>query len=256
MLPLAGALESQNMVNNNVKSDHVLKKGMNSQNIIEIQKWLKINGFYEGKIDGYFGPYTEGAVKKFQIKAGITANGQIGIETLRAMKKWGFKTNNSMKENTISQEQNLNQQKSLSKPVSAEKESKSIETKKRGKREITVNKEDNIRTNNNQKRKNYRKNYNQRSQYKKSYRKNQYKRYYKSNRGKGDCWDNSAALYGRLTASGQKARIIQYRTSLSSRHRSVQVYKNGRWVDYDYKGNGYAKTYFATKNKPGMSVIT
>lgn len=78
---------------------------------------------------------------------------------------------------------------------------------------------------------------------------------YSSKKGTGDCWDNSAYLYGHLTSSGTKARIIQYGTSLSPRHRSVQVYQNGRWVDYNYKSNGYAKRYYATKSKPGMTVI-
>lgn len=82
------------------------------------------------------------------------------------------------------------------------------------------------------------------------------RRSYSSVRGTGDCWTNSAILYSQLTSSGTKARIIQYSTSLSSRHRSVQVYSNGRWVDYNYKSNGYAKRYYATSSKPGMTVLT
>ncbi|WP_431062970.1 hypothetical protein [Methanobacterium sp.] len=78
---------------------------------------------------------------------------------------------------------------------------------------------------------------------------------YSSGRGTGDCWVNSANLYSQLTSSGTKARIIQYGTSLSSRHRSVQVYQNGAWVDYNYKANGYAKRYYATKSKPGITVL-
>lgn len=78
---------------------------------------------------------------------------------------------------------------------------------------------------------------------------------YKVGKGTGDCWDNSAVLYNQLKKSGKKVRIIQYKTSLSPRHRSVQVCENGRWVDYNYKGNGYAKLYYATKSKPGVHVI-
>jgi len=74
-------------------------------------------------------------------------------------------------------------------------------------------------------------------------------------RGIGDCWVNSEHLFNRLTGSGIRARIIQYRTSLSPRHRSVQVYQNGAWVDYDYRASGYARRYFATRNKPGLTVI-
>jgi N-acetylmuramoyl-L-alanine amidase len=74
-------------------------------------------------------------------------------------------------------------------------------------------------------------------------------------KGTGDCWDNSAALYKKLTSSGSKARIIQYATSQSSRHRSVQVYNDGEWVNYDYKSNGYAQTYYATSNSVNGVVV-
>ena len=72
-------------------------------------------------------------------------------------------------------------------------------------------------------------------------------------KGTGDCWVNSNILYNQLASAGTKARIVQYSTSLSPRHRSVQVYKNGAWVDYNY--SGYATRYHATKKKPGMTVV-
>jgi cell wall hydrolase len=92
---------------------------------------------------------------------------------------------------------------------------------------------------------------------KKAYAKS-YARAVRSSRGGkgiGDCWTNSAALYSQLTGSGQKARIIQYATSLSARHRSVQVYSNGAWVNYNYKANGYAQTYYATSNSVNGKVV-
>ena len=79
---------------------------------------------------------------------------------------------------------------------------------------------------------------------------------YSSGKGVGDCWTNSAVLMSQLTKAHIKARIIQYRTSLSSRHRSIQLYQNGKWVDYNYKANGYKKTYYATSSKPGMFVVS
>jgi cell wall hydrolase len=96
-----------------------------------------------------------------------------------------------------------------------------------------------------------------RSYTKKSYAKKYTRavRHYRGGRGAGDCWTNSAALYGQLTKSGQRARIIQYATSLSARHRSVQVYQNGKWVNYNYKANGYAKTYYATSNSVNGKVV-
>ena len=78
---------------------------------------------------------------------------------------------------------------------------------------------------------------------------------YRRGRGAGNCWTNSAILYNSLKRSGKKVRIIQYRTSLSPRHRSVQIYRKGRWADYNYRGNGYAKRYYATNSKRGVHVI-
>jgi N-acetylmuramoyl-L-alanine amidase len=89
-----------------------------------------------------------------------------------------------------------------------------------------------------------------RSDYTKSFR-----NYYSGGRGTGDCWDNSEYLYNKLTSSGSDARIIQYSTSQSSRHRSVQVYEDGEWVNYDYKANGYAQTYYATSNSVNGVVV-
>lgn len=78
---------------------------------------------------------------------------------------------------------------------------------------------------------------------------------YTSGKGVGDCWANSDNLYGQLTSSGQKARILQYASSMSSRHRSVQVYSNGAWVNYDYKANGYSWGYYATSGSSSGNVI-
>jgi N-acetylmuramoyl-L-alanine amidase len=89
----------------------------------------------------------------------------------------------------------------------------------------------------------------------KKYKKLSKRHRYGGGRGSGDCWDNSARLYNHLNSAGQQVRIIQYRTSYSPRHRSVQVLQNGGWVDYNYKGNGYARRYDATNRKPGMRVI-
>ena len=77
---------------------------------------------------------------------------------------------------------------------------------------------------------------------------------YRGGKGSGDCWTNSEILFKSLKNKGLKVRIIQYRTSMSSRHRSVQIYSNGQWTDYNYKANGYAMRYYATKSKPGCFV--
>lgn len=76
-----------------------------------------------------------------------------------------------------------------------------------------------------------------------------------SGRGTGDCWDNSYALYGELTSSGQSARIVQYANSYSSNHRSVEVWDGSSWVDYDYRSNGYSNRYYATSHDSSATVI-
>jgi hypothetical protein len=58
--------------------------------------------------------------------------------------------------------------------------------------------------------------------------------------GRGDCWAMSDYLYKRMAKAGMKVRIIQYSTSYSSRHRSVQYYKSGKWHNAPYR------QYFST----------
>lgn len=109
------------------------------------------------------------------------------------------------------------------------------------------------------------KKYKKSSKYYSKYRYNKYKKYKKYSYKKkstryayssiGDCWAMSNYLHKKFTKAGVKSRIIQYKTSMSPRHRSVQIYKSGKWVDYNYKANGYNKIYNATSSKPGMHVI-
>lgn len=84
---------------------------------------------------------------------------------------------------------------------------------------------------------------------------NSYSSSWSNGKGTGDCWDNSAALYSQLTSSGSKARIVQYANSYVSNHRSVEVWDGSSWVDYDYKGNGYAQRYYATSHDGSAQVI-
>ena len=57
--------------------------------------------------------------------------------------------------------------------------------------------------------------------------------------GAGDCWAMSDYLNGQFQAAGYQSRIIQYATSYSSRHRSVQVMRNGAWQTVPYRSYGY-----------------
>ena len=55
----------------------------------------------------------------------------------------------------------------------------------------------------------------------------------------GDCWAYSAYLNNKFQKAGYKSRVIQYATSYSSRHRSVQLYQEGTWKTVPYRAYGY-----------------
>lgn len=61
------------------------KKGTSGATVTEIQTRLKNWGYYSGEVDGMFGSATEKAVKYFQQKNGLTADGVVGAQTLAAL---------------------------------------------------------------------------------------------------------------------------------------------------------------------------
>lgn len=61
------------------------KYGSRGQEVTTIQTKLKRWGYYNGNIDGIYGSQTLAAVKWFQRKNGLTADGIAGKNTLRAM---------------------------------------------------------------------------------------------------------------------------------------------------------------------------
>ena len=63
----------------------VLKQGSNGGEVKELQRRLKEWGYYNGAVDGIYGKGTVEAVKKFQKKNGLTADGIAGIETYKAL---------------------------------------------------------------------------------------------------------------------------------------------------------------------------
>jgi methionine-rich copper-binding protein CopC len=66
--------------------------------------------------------------------------------------------------------------------------------------------------------------------------------------GAGDCWAMSDYLYKHMAAAGMKTRIIQYATSYSSRHRSVQYYSNGAWINAPYRSYGLNSMFNSTRS--------
>ena len=62
-----------------------LKKGSKGDEVVTLQKKLKQWGYYNGSVDGIFGSNTEKAVKYFQQKNGLTADGIVGSKTAAAL---------------------------------------------------------------------------------------------------------------------------------------------------------------------------
>ena len=65
----------------------VLREGSKGQHVTTLQNRLKALGFNPGAADGDFGPKTEAAVKDFQHKAGLAADGVVGPKTWDALEK-------------------------------------------------------------------------------------------------------------------------------------------------------------------------
>ena len=63
----------------------VVKQGMTGSTVKTIQTKLKNWGYYTGAVDGIFGKKTTEAVKYFQRRNGLTADGIVGAKTAAAM---------------------------------------------------------------------------------------------------------------------------------------------------------------------------
>lgn len=61
------------------------QRGSTGSTVTQIQQKLKNWGYYNGAVDGIFGSKTEEAVKYFQRKNGLTADGKVGPQTLAAL---------------------------------------------------------------------------------------------------------------------------------------------------------------------------
>lgn len=63
----------------------VLKRGSSGAEVRSLQTRLKNWGYYDGGIDGIYGSKTVAAVKYFQRKNGLTADGIVGAKTAAAL---------------------------------------------------------------------------------------------------------------------------------------------------------------------------
>ena len=93
------------MYNKNKSVETLSKYGSRGDEVTQIQTKLKRWGYYNGSIDGIYGTQTLNAVKYFQRKNGLTADGIAGPATLKAM---GIMTSSSNNSSTSSNSTNVN----------------------------------------------------------------------------------------------------------------------------------------------------
>lgn len=55
--------------------------------VFELQRKLALMNFFDGKIDGYYGPQTAGAIRKFEERAGLPATGELTPEILASVRE-------------------------------------------------------------------------------------------------------------------------------------------------------------------------
>ena len=63
----------------------VLRQGATGGEVKEVQRRLKLWGYYNGSVDGQFGAGTKKAVIAFQKKNGLKADGVVGASTYKAL---------------------------------------------------------------------------------------------------------------------------------------------------------------------------
>ncbi len=69
----------------NIAQAATYRQGSSGEQVRTIQDKLKRWGYYDGTVDGVFGSQTRKAVIKFQQKNGLTADGIVGDNTLKAL---------------------------------------------------------------------------------------------------------------------------------------------------------------------------
>ena len=96
-----------NVVIRNSQVQALSKYGSRGEEVKTIQTKLKRWGYYNGNVDGIYGSGTLEAVKKFQRKNGLTADGIAGKRTLEAMGIYSSSSSSSSSNNSTNSS-NLN----------------------------------------------------------------------------------------------------------------------------------------------------
>lgn len=82
---ICAGLVAQNNIEDRKAREAVIYWGMTGGKVFEVQQKLKQWGYYDGPIDGVYGAETFDAVKKFQIRNGLAADGTVGDTTAAAL---------------------------------------------------------------------------------------------------------------------------------------------------------------------------
>ena len=93
------------IISNAYKVNALSKYGSRGNEVKQIQEKLKRWGYYNGSVDGVYGSKTLTAVKKFQQKNGLKADGIAGEKTLSAM---GITSSKNSSGSTSSNSNNVN----------------------------------------------------------------------------------------------------------------------------------------------------
>ena len=95
------------IISKNNKVEALSKYGSRGSEVTQIQTKLKRWGYFNGTIDGIYGTQTMNAVKYFQRKNGLTADGIAGTKSLEAMGIFNSSGNSSSSNSTSSSDLNL-----------------------------------------------------------------------------------------------------------------------------------------------------
>ena len=66
-------------------ANYVLKPGDSGEAVEKVQKRLKALGYFSGEVGGNYQALTKAAVEAFQATAGLTVDGECGVNTLEAL---------------------------------------------------------------------------------------------------------------------------------------------------------------------------
>ena len=86
----------------------ISRYGSSGNEVRQIQTKLKSWGYYDGNIDGIYGSKTVNAVKYFQRKNGLSADGIAGTQTLAAIGINNANNNNNSSSSILNSQANIN----------------------------------------------------------------------------------------------------------------------------------------------------